>query len=129
MRIFRPLLQATKLKQTTGLYGLPVHPNPRPHLLSLYHRIINTVERLPSSSGYRQSVVALTKQRLAVVEGTEDVASIERELNSGQIEELIDQAEDELNLIPKMAESKPWEALEEPAPPNQWEYFGKGPLA
>ncbi|KND02943.1 uncharacterized protein SPPG_02022 [Spizellomyces punctatus DAOM BR117] len=129
MRIFRPLLQAAKLKETTGLYGVPVHPNPRPHLISLYQRIIHTAERLPAASAYRQSAEALAKHRLAVVEKHEDVSAIEQEIQAGQIEELIEQAEDELKLIPKMMDLKPWEPLEEPAPAGQWEYFGKGRTA
>ncbi|KAI8920075.1 NADH2 dehydrogenase [Powellomyces hirtus] len=126
MRIFRPLLQISKLKETTGLYGVPVHPNPRPHLISLYQRIIHTVERLPATTAIRQSVESLTRYRLSVVEKHDDVPTIERELRAGQIEELIHQAEDELKLIPQMLKYKPWEPLEEPAPPGQWEYFGRG---
>ncbi|TPX54684.1 hypothetical protein PhCBS80983_g05840 [Powellomyces hirtus] len=126
MRIFRPLLQISKLKETTGLYGVPVHPNPRPHLISLYQRIIHTVERLPATAAIRQSAESLTRYRLSVVEKHDDVPTIERELRAGQIEELIHQAEDELKLIPQMLKYKPWEPLEEPAPPGQWEYFGRG---
>ncbi|KAJ3160399.1 hypothetical protein HDU86_000733 [Geranomyces michiganensis] len=126
MRFFRPLLQVVKVKESTGLYGVPVHPNPRPHLIALYQRIINTVERMPPTAAIRQSAESLTRHRLAVVENNEDVETIERELRAGQIEELIYQAEDELKLIPQLIKYKPWEPLEEPAPPGQWEYFGRG---
>ncbi|KAI9008321.1 ETC complex I subunit conserved region-domain-containing protein, partial [Gaertneriomyces semiglobifer] len=111
---------------TTGLFGVPVHPNPRPHLISLYQRILHTVNIIPPTSAYRQSTEALTKHRLAIVEATDDVPSIEEKIDAGQIEELIDQAEDELKLIPKMLEYKIWEPLEEPVPQGQWEYFGTG---
>lgn len=57
-----------------------------------------------------------------MVESTEDVAEIEKKLNCGQIEELIMQAEDELKLVGKMEEWKPWEPLEVPVPKGQWEY-------
>lgn len=54
---------------STGLTGLPTHPTPRATLLYLY---ASTLERLaksvPETSLYRQSVEALTKQRMAVVE-------------------------------------------------------------
>ncbi|KAJ3016544.1 hypothetical protein HKX48_003986 [Thoreauomyces humboldtii] len=126
MRVFRPVLQLAKLKETTGLFGVPVHPNPRPALIALYQRIIHVAERLPASSALRQSSESLARHRLAVVEKNEDVSVIEREIRAGQIEELIDQAEDELKLIPKMMKLQPWEPLEEPAPPGQWEYFGRG---
>jgi len=44
-----------------------------------------------------------------------------RTINSGQIEELIKQANDELALIPKMSEWKPWEPLAVQPPTGQWE--------
>lgn len=38
--------------------------------------------------------------------------NIEKRIQCGQVEELIVQAKDELQLIPKMAEWKPWEVPE-----------------
>ncbi|KAJ3274195.1 hypothetical protein HK104_004142 [Borealophlyctis nickersoniae] len=129
MRFFRPLLQAAqapKLKATTNLHGLPVHPEPIPHLTSLYRRIIHHISRLPSDSIYAQSANAVARARLDIVEKHKpEIKTIEELINAGEIEELIEQAEDELNLIPIMEKYKPWEQLEVPAPPGQWEYFGK----
>ncbi|KAJ2888302.1 E3 ubiquitin-protein ligase ubr1 [Coemansia asiatica] len=65
--------------------------------------------------------------RLSIVEQHEDTARIEELINCGQIEELVDQAQDEIGLISRMAEWKAWEPLEEPVPPRQWEYFKKAP--
>ncbi|KAI8819556.1 ETC complex I subunit conserved region-domain-containing protein, partial [Fimicolochytrium jonesii] len=109
---------------TTGLYGLAVHPNPRPHLISLYQRLLHSLERVPASAAYRQSAEALARHRLEVVEKNEDTAAIEKQLDAGQIEELIVAAEHELRLLPEMFKYKVWEPLEEPAPEGQWEYFG-----
>ena len=39
---------------------------------------------------------------------TASLSAIEAEIGSGQLEELVAQAKDELGLIPKMAEWKPW---------------------
>ncbi|KAI8803512.1 ETC complex I subunit conserved region-domain-containing protein [Cladochytrium replicatum] len=111
------------VKETTGIFGLAVHPNPRPALLNLYRHALYKLETLPDSSVYRKSVQAIISQRLSVVQKEEDVKTIESTIGAGQIEELILQAEDELKLIDKMAEWKPWEPLEVPAPPGQWEYF------
>ncbi|KAI7859843.1 ETC complex I subunit conserved region-domain-containing protein [Circinella umbellata] len=117
----RPLLQAAK-KATTGLTGVPVHPNPRPHLIQTYNKSLEALSRLPTHAVYRQATESLTQHRLAVVENNEDVSKIESLINSGQIEELIIQAEDELKLIGKMEEWKPWEQLEVPIPKGQWQY-------
>ncbi|KAK5047205.1 hypothetical protein LTR84_006727 [Exophiala bonariae] len=54
----------------TGLTGLSTHPSPRPALIYTYKQTLAKLNRLPSSSVYRQSVEALTKKRLAVIEAT-----------------------------------------------------------
>lgn len=46
---------------------------------------------------------------MGVVNATEDVEAIEETLNVGQIPEIIEQAEDELELISHMSQWKPWE--------------------
>ncbi|KAJ3117464.1 ndufa5, NADH-ubiquinone oxidoreductase subunit [Phlyctochytrium bullatum] len=91
---------------TTGIYGLAVHHNPRPELLSLYSKILHKAERMPETSVYRKSVEAITRQRLSIVEAEASVSKIEQTIDNGQIEELIQQAEDELNLISLMERHK-----------------------
>jgi NADH dehydrogenase (ubiquinone) 1 alpha subcomplex subunit 5 len=121
MHFTRCLFDIVK-KSTTGIKGIPVHPNPRPHLIKTYKDTLTALTRLPATAVYRQAAEALTQQRLAVVESNEDVAEIERTIGAGQIEELIMQAKDELTLVPKMEEWKPWEPLETPVPKGQWDY-------
>lgn len=53
----------------TGLTGLPTHPSPRPALIYTYRETLNKLKQFPESSVYRQSLEALTKHRLAVIEG------------------------------------------------------------
>eukprot|EP00842_Homolaphlyctis_polyrhiza_P005769 jgi/Hompol1/6193/HPOL_004870-RA len=98
MRFFRPLLQAA----ATPAYK----------------------KGLPDSSVYKTSTVALINHRLSLLESSPDVSAFEKQLNIGQIEELIEQANDELSLVSKMAEWKPWEPLEEAPAPGQWTYPG-----
>ncbi|KAJ1995008.1 hypothetical protein H4R33_000023 [Dimargaris cristalligena] len=125
MQFTRSLFQVVQ-KATTGLRGIEVHPNPRPVLIDLYRKTLTELEtQIPEHAIYRQATAALTKHRLAIVERESDVAQLEASVNGGQIEELIMAAEDELKLIPKMAEAKPWEPLQEPAPTGQWVYFEK----
>ena len=79
-------------------------------LEGIYSKTLATLEEaVPSGSEYRNVVEALTKKRLAVVQGTDDLASIEAKIGAGQVEQLIAQAQDELNLIPKMAAARVWE--------------------
>lgn len=51
-----------------------------------------------------------------MVESMEDVTEIESKLGLGQIEEVIEQAHDELELIPHMAQWKPWEIADGKSP-------------
>lgn len=52
----------------TGLTGLTTHPSPRPTLIYLYTTTLQKLSRFPESSAYRQSVEALTRHRLQIVE-------------------------------------------------------------
>ncbi|KAI2467118.1 ETC complex I subunit conserved region-domain-containing protein [Annulohypoxylon bovei var. microspora] len=55
----------------TGLTGLWTHIAPRPTLLYFYSRTLDKLQRFPESSLYRQSIEALTRHRLAVVQAVE----------------------------------------------------------
>lgn len=103
--------------------GLPVHANPRPEYLTQLKKLIHVVERLPETSFYRQSTLALAKQRMSVVESTEEVSEIEQKIAGGQMEELMVQVADEIKLARSMAEWKSWEGAVEQPPAGQWEYF------
>lgn len=52
----------------TGLTGLYTHPSPRSTLLYLYSSTLDKLKAVPEHSVYRQSVEALTKHRMAIVE-------------------------------------------------------------
>uniref|UniRef100_UPI00063BFF93 NADH dehydrogenase [ubiquinone] 1 alpha subcomplex subunit 5 isoform X2 n=1 Tax=Odobenus rosmarus divergens TaxID=9708 RepID=UPI00063BFF93 len=80
------------LKKTTGLVGLAVCESPH--------------ERL----------------RIFMVKAEPDVKKLEDQLQGGQLEEVILQAENELSLARKMLQWKPWEPLVEEPPANQWKW-------
>lgn len=101
LRRLGPLL--SKVKETTGLVGLDVVPNAREVLIGLYNETLKSVQVIPESAVYRQNVERTTRYRLSVCEQEREWESIETTINAGQVEELIEQAKDELKLIPKMA--------------------------
>jgi NADH dehydrogenase (ubiquinone) 1 alpha subcomplex subunit 5 len=93
---------------TTGITGLAVHPSPLPHLLQTYKSTLSIVSQLPKESVYRQATQALLEQRTKLVaSANEDVAKVEKEIDEGMIEQVIEMAEDELKLAGKMLE---WQA-------------------
>lgn len=91
-------------KATTGLFGLAVHPNPRSHLIGTYRKTLEALTQIPPTAVYRQATEALTRNRLSIVETTENVKDIENKIGAGIIEEVIWQAEDELKLTNKVKE-------------------------
>ncbi|KAF8168061.1 Ndufa5, NADH-ubiquinone oxidoreductase subunit [Crassisporium funariophilum] len=124
LRVTRPLSQV--LKRTTGVFGLPVHPNPLPELIKTYESTLSTLSPIPQSSVYRQGVEALVRSKLNIVQNASgDIGAVEKQLNEGQIEEALDIAADELSLAAKMVEWKAWEPLEEKPEAGQWEYAGQ----
>ena len=106
-RLTRPLLNVARLKTTTGITGLKVHPDPLPALTEAYEHTLSALKFIPETSVYRQGVEALTNNKLRILKEAEgSVEKAEKELGEGQIEESLDIAQDELALVSKMIEWK-----------------------
>ncbi|KAL4575838.1 hypothetical protein LXL04_011925 [Taraxacum kok-saghyz] len=138
-RFARPssLMMMAKVKETTGIVGLEVVPNAREVLIGLYDKTLKEIQRVPEDEGYRKAVESFTRHRLTVCKEEEDWEAIEKRLGCGQVEELIEEAQDELKLIDKMIEWDPWgvpddyecEAVENDAPvPKHVPLHRPGPL-
>ena len=84
-------------KGTTGLVGLEVLPSGRETLENSVEAVLSAVKRLiPESAGYRKVIEATYEHRMSIIRNANNVADIERKIGSGQIEELVAQARDEL---------------------------------
>ncbi|WFC96008.1 hypothetical protein MBRA1_002664 [Malassezia brasiliensis] len=125
-----------RTKTSTGLAGIDVHPNPLPVLEQKYTRTLQVLKALPESAVYRQSAEAVTQGRLDIVRAAMNensqkdpsfsehaIKTVTDKIDGGIVEELLIQADDELNLAAKMIDWKPYEPLEVPAPPGQWSTF------
>lgn len=114
---------ASKLiKETTRITGLAVAKNPHHSLTVMYEKILRTLDKMPDQAAYKQHTKKIVEERFNLVKTVKDVAELEKKINSGQIEEVIKEAENELMLSRKMLEWKPWEKLVAPAPSNQWKW-------
>ena len=91
-----------KVKETTGIVGLEVVPNAREVLINLYNKTLKEIKAVPEDEGYRKAVESFTTHRLKVCQEEQDWEIIEKRLGCGQVEELIEEAQDELKLIDKM---------------------------
>ena len=89
---------------------MAVQPDAKPILLNLYKETLAALEPIPATAPYRKYVEGMTKERLAVVESTDDLGLIEEKIGCGQVEQLIRQVEDELALIPTLLEAGAFEA-------------------
>lgn len=98
------------IKFSTGITGLPPHPDPLPILRATYTSTLHLLSNLPPTSVYRQATEAITKHRLQLVEKAgEDVKAVEGEL--GMVEGILEEAKAEQALVGKMLEWKSWVSL------------------
>jgi NADH dehydrogenase (ubiquinone) 1 alpha subcomplex subunit 5 len=105
-------LAAAQGKRVTNIVGYdPIEPFDKAKglLVGLYQNILSELEQIPPTAGYRQIVEATTKHRLQIVQAESTYEGIETKIGTGLVEELVEQAQDELKLIGKVAEWKPWE--------------------
>lgn len=89
-------------KQTTEIVELYDVPNAREVLIELYGKILHEIQKVPKDHGYRKAVERIINEKLMVCQEEEDLKKIESRLGCGQIEELIEEAKDELKLIDYM---------------------------
>jgi len=64
----------------------------------------------------------IIQERAAMVKSTKDIKDLEEKIGCGQVEEVIIQAENELELAKELLEVKAWEPLVEEPKPNQWKW-------
>ena len=110
------------LKKTTGLTGLAVSKDPHHSLKTLYSKILKTLDKIPDSAEYKTSTKKVILRRLDLVNKETVVLKLEEKINSGQIEEVIKQAENELILSKQILEWKIWDSLIQTASYNQWKW-------
>ncbi|KAK3282947.1 hypothetical protein CYMTET_9339 [Cymbomonas tetramitiformis] len=97
------------VKESTYIVGLEVVPNAREVLIGLYSKTLSELKAtIPETAGYHQSVKDFTEHRLNICQAETKVPDIEAKIGHGQAEELIRSAENELELMKKMAVWKPW---------------------
>ncbi|XP_054660565.1 NADH dehydrogenase [ubiquinone] 1 alpha subcomplex subunit 5 [Grus americana] len=118
----RSAAMAGALRKTTGLVGLAVAENPHERLRILYTKILGVLQNIPKDAAYRKYTEQIVNQRFNLVQTETDVQKLQDKLNSGHIEEVIVQAENELSLARKMLQWKPWEPLIEEPPSDQWRW-------
>ena len=100
---------STQHKATTGIVGLPLKSDARAELAQKVDDVMRALDahRIPETTSYRQAVEQKCGGLLDRLKTQQNDEELER-LFGRQLEEEIKLCEDELGLIPKMAEWKPW---------------------
>ncbi|KAF7633087.1 hypothetical protein Mgra_00007516 [Meloidogyne graminicola] len=109
-------------KQGTGLCGLYVNTHPHKDLSELYIRILRVLELMPIDYVYRQTTEQIVKERFAHVNTESDIQLLEEKIGMGQIEEVIEQARNELETARTLVYFKAWEPLVEAPDEYQWRW-------
>ena len=109
-------------KESTRLTGLAVAANPHHNLTVLYEKLLRVLAQMPDTAAYKKTTKLLVDERFNLVKTVKDPIELEKKINSGQIEEVIKEAEYELLLAKKMLQWKPWEPLVAQAPKDQWKW-------
>lgn len=106
------LRRSVVTKTSTGLVGLAVDPNGRANLMKVVEEVLEKIKGIPDCA-YRDAVEKIFGRFLKTCQENEDEETIEDILEMGQLEEMIEQAHEELELIDIYKENKVWEAVEE----------------
>ncbi|CAJ0963948.1 unnamed protein product, partial [Mesorhabditis belari] len=83
-------------KQSTGLTGLFVEEHPHRALSVVYGRLLRALEKLPKDYAYRKYTEQVVRHRLNLVQTETDVLQLEQKIGMGQVEEVLQQAQFEL---------------------------------
>lgn len=99
----------------THLTGLYRDERASEKLAALYRETLTALAALPADYYYRQSLEGTLKDRLSLLEGSSDRARAEAAIGEGLLEEVMEQARAELDLVQTMVREgwNPWEPLVE----------------
>lgn len=98
----KPVARYLEAGAPTGLTGLRTNPSPRSTLLYLYNSTLEKLQAIPETSVYRQSVEAVTKHRMAAVEGVKPAGLAEW---SAQVEQILKKHPDHFNVTSRPTEN------------------------
>ena len=99
-------------KTSTGLVGLLADPDGKSNLIAASNSVLQAVKKIPECQ-YRTNVEKWFTFIKNSAEATDDIKTIEKTIEMGQIEEIIVMAKDELELVDYYYENKIWEKVEE----------------
>merc|ERR1740130_1702998 len=98
----------------SGLVGLPLTQTARADLIACYNETLSQLSALPADAAYAESTIAITQERLAAVEGGAADEAVAGLYDCESLDELLQEAENEMELVAKMAAWAPWVGAKAP---------------
>jgi NADH dehydrogenase (ubiquinone) 1 alpha subcomplex subunit 5 len=96
--------------------GLKVDPNWQSNMVSKYRALLDRMANsdMPEDAVYRVTMEKVIRYRLeAAMEHPEDPEKVEELCNCGQVEELVVQAEDEMQVLEMYLRGRYWEQVQD----------------
>mmetsp|Transcript_21285 Transcript_21285/g.31635 ORF Transcript_21285/g.31635 Transcript_21285/m.31635 type:complete len:182 (-) Transcript_21285:240-785(-) len=103
-----------KGKTSTGLVGLAVDHEWQPKMVTKYQALLDKMATsdMPETYRYREIVEKVARYRIqAALDHPEDPDKVEEMCNCGQVEELVEQADDEMTVLDMILENRWWEQI------------------
>eukprot|EP00980_Cylindrotheca_fusiformis_P007654 scaffold1605_cov141-Cylindrotheca_fusiformis.AAC.17 len=104
-----------KGKTSTGIVGLPVDPNAVSNIIVKYQALLDRMAAsdMPETAQYRVDVEKIARYRIKVaMENPDDPDMVEDLCQCGQVEELVEQAKDEMLVLDMYLKERLWEQIE-----------------
>mmetsp|Transcript_21499 Transcript_21499/g.32097 ORF Transcript_21499/g.32097 Transcript_21499/m.32097 type:complete len:161 (-) Transcript_21499:79-561(-) len=113
-RAFSEVAGVGSLKTSTGLVGLDVDQNAVANIIKHNQALLDKMAAsdMPETATYRQNVSAIANYRIDVCnQFPDDPEKVEEMCNMGQVEELVEQAKDEMVVLDMYLEKRYWEMV------------------
>ena len=92
--------------------GLAVDPDAIPKMISKYTALLEKAKQMPETAQYRKTIEAICNYRIkTAMENPDDPEKVEELCNCGQVEELVEQADDEMKVMNMYLKERWWEMV------------------
>ncbi|KAG7350934.1 ETC complex I subunit [Nitzschia inconspicua] len=102
-------------KTSTGIVGLPVDPEACSKIVTKYQALLDRMAAsdLPETAQYRVDVEKIARYRIKIAtEHADDPDLVEELCQCGQVEELVQQADDEMMVLDMYLKERLWEEID-----------------
>eukprot|EP00529_Nitzschia_sp_RCC80_P036448 CAMPEP_0113482726 /NCGR_PEP_ID=MMETSP0014_2-20120614/23070_1 /TAXON_ID=2857 /ORGANISM="Nitzschia sp." /LENGTH=191 /DNA_ID=CAMNT_0000376257 /DNA_START=107 /DNA_END=682 /DNA_ORIENTATION=+ /assembly_acc=CAM_ASM_000159 len=102
-------------KTSTGIVGLPADPDALNKIVEKYQALLDRMAAsdLPETAQYRVDVTKIANYRISVAqEHSDDPDMVEELCQCGQVEELVQQADDEMTVLDMYLKERLWELVD-----------------